>query len=398
MRNAIVLSSIGALLMTIGCAGISRSIPGATSVAQSVTSTVQSTTRGTLSESSAPEDDTTRCRARDDEHYRDQNRDQDRGHRCQSLFVANAGNSTVTAYPLNDLATASPRRTSSGVNTPTGLMSLAFDASGDLFVANCGSACLGTGLGTVTEYAPPYTGAPIATISKDINAPLALAFDTSGDLFVANSGNGTVTEYPAGRYTAAPTVITTGLGPVALAFDPSGDLFVANAGDSTVTEYRYHHYAAPPTVISNGVSFPNALAFDPSGDLFVANSNNTVTEYRSDHYTGAPTIISNGVVYPLALAFDPSGDLFVANCVTNCAGGPTDTVTEYRSGHYTTLVATISHGVNVPTSLTFDPSGDLFVADSKPGAGSVTKYAPPYEGAPTVISTGIDTPYAMLVH
>ena len=172
--------------MTIGCSGSSRSIPAATSASQSVASTVQSTTRGTLSESSAPEDDKARCRARDDEHYRDQDRDQDRGHRCQSLFVANAGNSTVTGYPLNDLATASPKRISSGVNSPVGLMSLAFDASGDLFVANCGSACGGTGVGTVTEYAPPYTGAPIATISKDVNAPLALAFDPSGDLFVAN--------------------------------------------------------------------------------------------------------------------------------------------------------------------------------------------------------------------
>ena len=46
---------------------------------------------------------------------------------------------------------------------------LALDASGNLFVANNSG-------NNITEYAPPYTGAPIATISNSVNVPFGLAF------------------------------------------------------------------------------------------------------------------------------------------------------------------------------------------------------------------------------
>ena len=62
--------------------------------------------------------------------------------------------------------------------------------------------------------------------------PIALAFDASGNLFVANSGDNTVSEFAPGSTT--PTATLTGLNdPDALAFDASGNLFVANS--------RRHH-------------------------------------------------------------------------------------------------------------------------------------------------------------
>ena len=53
-----------------------------------------------------------------------------------------------------------------------------------LFVANAGNNGL---FGSVAEYAPPYTGAPIATISNSVNGPFAVAFNASGNLFVVNN-------------------------------------------------------------------------------------------------------------------------------------------------------------------------------------------------------------------
>src|ERR1022692_252883 len=108
------------------------------------------------------------------------------------LFVANENGDNVTEYASP--YTGAPIATiSNRVNHPQGL---AFDASGDLFVANYYKA-------TVTDYAPPYTGAPTATISNKVSFPEGLAFDASGDLFVANVGGGYVTEY-APPYTGAP--------------------------------------------------------------------------------------------------------------------------------------------------------------------------------------------------
>ena len=79
---------------------------------------------------------------------------------------------------------------------------MAFDSSGDLWVANYNSS-------TLVEYTPDElaTGAPTPaiTISPDrsgsLDAPDDLAFDPSGDLWVANYNSNTVVEYSPGRFT-----------------------------------------------------------------------------------------------------------------------------------------------------------------------------------------------------
>ena len=57
--------------------------------------------------------------------------------------------------------------------------------------------------------------------------PVALAFDSSGNLYVANQDGNTVSKFAPGSTTASATL--TGLNrPDALAFDSSGNLYVAN--------------------------------------------------------------------------------------------------------------------------------------------------------------------------
>jgi|SRR5580658_812027 sugar lactone lactonase YvrE len=184
------------------------------------------------------------------------------------LFAANCGsNCGVSGGTVTEYAppyTGTPTTTiSSGVNGP---FALVLDSAGNLFVANA------TG-NTITEYAPPYTGTP-TTISSGVNNPWALVFDGSGNLFVANcgagclgngTGNGSVTEY-APPYTGTPTTITSGVSlPDALVLDHAGNLFVSNlfAGTSgTVTEYA-PPYTGTPTTITNGMNRPDALLITP---------------------------------------------------------------------------------------------------------------------------------------
>ena len=92
---------------------------------------------------------------------------------------------------------------------------LAFDVSGDLFVANMSAPSYNN----VVEYVPPYTGAPIATITKRMRNPDGLAFDASGDLWVAMLANNTVVEY-APPYTRTPIAILSNRikGPTDLTF------------------------------------------------------------------------------------------------------------------------------------------------------------------------------------
>jgi DNA-binding beta-propeller fold protein YncE len=99
------------------------------------------------------------------------------------LYVANGGASTVTVYAPDSKKLL--RTISQGVVKPT---ALAFDGSGNLYVANCGSYCGGKGSnGTVTVYAPGKAKV-LRTISQGVSSPQALAFDGSGNLYVANCG------------------------------------------------------------------------------------------------------------------------------------------------------------------------------------------------------------------
>jgi hypothetical protein len=82
-------------------------------------------------------------------------------------------------------------------------------------------------------------------------------------LFVPNQGSNTVTEYLP-PYAGAPTTIAGGQNqPVALTIDASGNLYVANYGNNTVTQYPPPYAGASWITISNGVSSPQALALSP---------------------------------------------------------------------------------------------------------------------------------------
>ncbi len=125
-----------------------------------------------------------------------------------NLYVLQGG-TTITEYAPPFTDSSAPVVTISPVHRAE---ELAFDASGNLYVANSRG---GAGdLGSVYVYAPPFTdySAPILTISNSVDNPFGLAFDTSGNLFVANYTSENVTEY-APPYSGAPfATISLGYG------------------------------------------------------------------------------------------------------------------------------------------------------------------------------------------
>jgi sugar lactone lactonase YvrE len=205
------------------------------------------------------------------------------------------------------------------------------------------------------------------TNSTQLSYPTSLAFDSSGNLWVADQGNNRVLEYkaPFSRHEAAGLVIgqpgfttsdtgattpTSLNGVKALAFDSSGNLWVVDFRQSRVLEYTTPfstHEAASlvigqPSFTSRECAFtstcaasptnlfdPNALAFDSTGNLWVADGdNNRVVEYAAPFSTheaaglvlgqssltgDAATTSSTGLSAPEGLAFDSGGNLWVAD-------------------------------------------------------------------------------------
>jgi serine/threonine-protein kinase len=275
---------------------------------------------------------------------------------------------------------------------------LGFDATGDLFVANCTTCLTGqAGTNNVVEV-PPHSNTPSVTITNGITYPFDLAIDSSGTLYVSNLGcyspscTSQVSEYPHGYTSGNPSTVITVKYPLGLAIDSAQNLYVANCaicstgqtGSDQVLVYA-PGASTPMRTISTGINEPVALAVDSSNNLYVANCMNcglgaaayvhgtdAVTEYGNGGTTPLKTITYSGVDVPFSLAVDPSGDLFVGNYAVN-------TVTDYPP-NATSPSETIHRGVSSPASLAIDHAGNLYVSNA--GANTVTRYAPG-RGRPT---------------
>ena len=271
--------------------------------------------------------------------------------------TANTGSGKTLS--VNTIAPISATLT--GLNGP---VALAFDSSGNLYVANRYSD-------TVSKFAPGAT-TPSATLTG-LNVPLALVIDGSGNLYVANGGNGTVSKFAPGATTASVTL--TGLnGPVALAFDSRGNLYVANqTTNGTVSVFAPG--GTTPSATLTGLYNPEYLIFDSSGNLYVSNLNGTVSKFAPGSNTPSATL--TGLSEPLAMAFDKSGNLYVANF--HAMNGD---VSVFAPGG-TTPSATLT-GLIAPRALAFDSSGNLYVANYSPTNATLSKFTP---GATTPSAT-----------
>ncbi len=153
-----------------------------------------------------------------------------------NLWVANASTPAVVKFPPSELASSGTATASviltanaSSLDRPEGL---AFDADGNLWVANESAATNTLVKFTPAQLAASGSPAPDVTISDNggaLSGPVALAFDNAGDLWVANYGgsNGPVVKYDAADLSAtgAPAAAVTlggftGMDVPMIAFNP----------------------------------------------------------------------------------------------------------------------------------------------------------------------------------
>jgi hypothetical protein len=132
--------------------------------------------------------------------------------------------------------------------------------------------------------------------------------------------------------------------------------------------------------------------------LFVANGDNSVAQLGNvtvydPPYTGTPLTITSGTSQPQVLLLDASQNLFVGQCDASCTHSTPDRVEEYAPPYSSAPVTTITSGVSEMLGMTMDASKNLFV--SYYNTGEIGVYAPPYTGAPTLV-TGLVHPSVLL--
>jgi sugar lactone lactonase YvrE len=271
---------------------------------------------------------------------------------------------------------------------------------------------------TASQLASSTSAAPALAVATTGPLDVSIAFDASGNLWVAQYSSNNVVEYAAsqlaanGSPTPAVTLSATGFStlnaPGALAFDASGNLWVANGGGSTIVEFTASQLAtsgtptAAVTISASGGSLlqPTALAFDASGNLWVVNTASVVEFGQSQlATTGSPspavTLTDDGagsLTGPLALAFDQSGNLWISD-----GNADRDTLVEFTASQLTAsgsptpaVILKPSTGTaNHVAGLAFDASGDLWVANST--AGTILEFA-----ASQLVASGTPTPNTVI--
>lgn len=151
------------------------------------------------------------------------------------------------------------------------------------FLVIAGSAWLGNGTGSLSTFdltgiaitgAGGYTGAGVGTIA----GPLGLAFDSSGNIWVASS-NG-VSELSRQGVAITSTAYTVGgiSKPLAVAVDGLGQVWVANTNGTVSALSNTGAAVSPSTGYLGPGSKPAGIAIDISGNVWVPSSTaNTVT-------------------------------------------------------------------------------------------------------------------------
>lgn len=222
-------------------------------------------------------------------------------------FLLAAGDNIIYRYDTQTQA-----RDVLGTTTSTFTYGMAFDRSGNLYVAG-GSAFIGAGV--IERFSP--TGQR-TTIASGLATIYALAVDSSGNLYASEYSSQT-SGYVIQKYTPGGTesLFATTISPGTLAIDATGNVYLSNfySIDRFTPDGRQ-------TTISSLSNFSHSgIAFDAAGRLYAYDSvADSIVRFVPG---GLPSTFvaglkaNYGFLSPSALAFDGAGNLYVADYQSN---------------------------------------------------------------------------------
>jgi sugar lactone lactonase YvrE len=195
--------------------------------------------------------------------------------------------------------------------------------------------------------------------STNLSNPHGLAFDSTGNLFVANPGSNTISKFNTSGVFVSSISNSNLSGSNGLAIDLQDNLYVSN-NTNVLTKFdaNGNHLAN----ISGNLDNPSGVAIDSSGNIFVANygSNGNGTSVSKFNSSGNFVASVNTFVKgPWGLAIDDSGNLFVANNSSENPG-----VLKFNNqGDYLSVI-----GGGQLSGIAFDSQGNLYAASYQSGA------------------------------
>lgn len=258
-----------------------------------------------------------------------------------------------------------------------------------------------------TGLCPNQDGGIVATYANGYNNERGLAYDSSGNLFIADGGNNCIRKLSSSKQltTFAGTCgsangTTNGTGtaasfanPEGIRIDASGSIYVADSSNNCIRKITS---AAVVTTLAgscgsahgfaNGTGTaatfysPNDLYVDASGNVFVADTgNNAIREVTPAGVvttfagTGAGGTVDGSAasatfLNPRGVTGDSAGNIYVADygndCIRKISGGIVSTIAgTCGTGGYADGTAATAL-LNAPTALAMSTSNNLYIVDT----------------------------------
>jgi hypothetical protein len=306
-------------------------------------------------------------------------------HNGQEIFLANYYSTVEPVFAYTAPFTSNTQSPDATINS-IAVGSVATDASGNLFIGQYSAS------GSLFEYAPPYTGAAIAT-SSGIDKAQGLAIGADGTAFVA----GSAISVSAAPYTSAATTFAGSS--TSIAVDASGNAY---AGEGSVIAMF-----TPPYTSGSTAKYTVNLASTAEYGILVSGNKLYVGEQGDVQIFSLPitmnnpaalATISSGISYAFGLALDPAGNLYVASYYGSASaeGGVTIYNAPQTSGELPAATIAVNY---YPSSLLFDAAGNFYVSTYEGGStdeGTLQEFKPPFTSSSVpafTLNQGIYYPY-----
>ncbi len=213
------------------------------------------------------------------------------------VYVTNAGNNTVRKY---DSTTGADLGLFANVDSPNGIAY----RNGFIYVASRNTNSV--------KKIDASTGA-ISNFANTGSQPLSLAFDASGNLFVGNLGSNSIQKITPGGTVS--TFISGGgnssfqiTAPYGLGFSSTGFLYVSDNNHHNL--YKFDSSGVRSTVAS-GLGDNQGLTMDASDNVFVANTNNQIRKFTPAGVASVYATDGGLSGSAFGLAFDTDNSLLV---------------------------------------------------------------------------------------
>ena len=302
----------------------------------------------------------------------------------------------------------------------SGPVSVAVDASGNLYIADAGNFRIRrvSPSGIITTVAGNgkygFSGDGGPATSAGLTVPYDVAVDAAGNLYIADTNNALRIRQvsPSGIITTIAGIgvyyysgdggpaTSAGLAPVSIAVDGSGNLYVADLSNERIRKISSSGIIT--TVAGNGaqgsagdgglatsaeLNLPNSVAADASGNLYIADQSDRIRKIDTsgiittiagsgtrDHPGDGVLATSASLYQPTGIAVDAAGNIYVADAEANrvrvltpLAAAPILSVQSAHTGSFTAGQTGATYTVTVTNGTT---------AAATNGTVRVTEFAP----------------------